>query len=485
MKSKYELSYKVDPKQDCIKFVKSDNQKSFTQHLYDDKVIRGDFCPSLISILFNTNNINSAVNCVEKFVQNAKEPSKIQFCIKIDNQKEFVEEFLESLKNFKSHFIILSSPKGRGYIDLWQWINFLYKVSSQKSHFFLNISDEMSVKEKNWDTTLEKLINFESDGIFRLRTSVYKNRNYNTLFECGYAPDTTAIYSREYLKIQGDFSPCFGPDNGQQFIAYYLATLNYPRHFQFLRDYVINSISFEGQGTNKGLKGDKHKERLVINYLLWQNMFKHKFQKEYFKRARKIQIKILQNQYQDLDVFHNFNKNKYELKIKDDSKRNLKISLSYNISLIKNFFHNFSKINFFRYHTGYSRPWYEGIFFHFYVKIFKKIPNSEPPKEYTDSSYLGNLNTYIERTSLISKKFNSVFWINRNIYILEFIFFLFGLFYFSTYALIFFYKIKRNLLLLNKRFKIIKIIYFYKTDSHIFTNNKLDQSKTIVVKGDD
>ena len=101
----------------------------------------------------------------------------------------------------------------------------------------------MHVQEKNWDTILEKLIDFKSDGIFRLRTSVYKNRNYSTLFECGYAPDTTAIYSKEYLKIQGDFSPCFGPDNGQQFVAFYMATLNYPKIWlSFCEQRVRNAI---------------------------------------------------------------------------------------------------------------------------------------------------------------------------------------------------------------------------------------------------
>ena len=47
-------------------------------------------------------------------------------------------------------------PKGRGYIDLWQWINFLYKVSSKKSYFVLNISDEMKVKQAGWDMKLLK-----------------------------------------------------------------------------------------------------------------------------------------------------------------------------------------------------------------------------------------------------------------------------------------------------------------------------------------
>ena len=126
------------------------------------------------------------------------------------------------------------------------------------------------------------------------------------------------IYSKEYLKIQGDFSPCFGPDNGQQFVAFYMATLNYPRHFQFSRDYVINSISFAGQGTNKGLEGPKKKERMVLNYLLWQNMFALKYQKEYFQRARKIQIKILEKQFQNISVFHNKLSERYEIKTKDE-----------------------------------------------------------------------------------------------------------------------------------------------------------------------
>ena len=73
----------------------------------------------------------------------------------------------------------------------------------------MNISDEMYVNEDKWDKLLEKYLNLTDDRIFRLRTSVYKNRNYNTLFECGYAPDTTAIYSRKYIELQGDFSPCF------------------------------------------------------------------------------------------------------------------------------------------------------------------------------------------------------------------------------------------------------------------------------------
>jgi len=276
----------------------------------------------------------------------------------------------------KTNILVLSSPKGRGYIDLWQWVNFLYKVSSKKSYFVLNISDEMKVKQTGWDTKLLKYKSQYPDNIFRLRTSVYKNRNYGTLDECGYAPDTTAIYTKKYLEIQGkSFSPCFGPDNGQQFVAYYLSKLNYPRHFQYLRDIVINEISFFGQGTNKGIMNDKLYERQLINYLLWCNMFRQKFQEDYVKRARKIQLAIIKEICNFKLIVHLQNRKLYKITFHEDLKNETKmIYLSYKINKFKYFFQRFKKMNFFKYHTAFDRSYLIGISVHFILKYLKIHP---------------------------------------------------------------------------------------------------------------
>mgnify|MGYP001166682477 CR=1 FL=1 len=482
MKNNFDLSYKIDPSYKCTKYVKSFDEGSFTKHKYDDHILRANFCPSLISIIFNTNNIKTSLLCIKKFVEKAKDPKKIQFCIKVDNKGSFTNEFLDELKNIKCNFVILSSPQGRGYIDLWQWINYLYKVSSKRSCFIMNISDEMFVNEKNWDIALEKYINLEKDNIFRLRTSVYKNRNYKTLFECGYAPDTTAIYSRKYLSIQGDFSPCFGPDNGQQFVAYYLSIINYPRHYQFLRDHVINIISFTGQGTNKGLKGEARNTRMTINYLLWRNMFKHKFQSDYYKRARKIQLECLVESFDKIKVTEDLNKKRYELIFKDENEKNIKIYLPYSLSRVKVFLYNLLKINFFKYHTGYQRPLYEGIFTHIYIILFKKFPKQKINKIEPDH-LLKNINAYIEKTKIIADNFYSTIPVLKKTYILEFIFFYIGMLFFGFIIILLLYKLKRILISLNSRFKIIKTKYYYKKKSHIFVNNKLDQSKSVILKG--
>ena len=60
MNKKYNLDYKVDPSFQCIKYVKAYNENNFTKHSYKDHILRADFCSSLISILFNTNNIDTS-----------------------------------------------------------------------------------------------------------------------------------------------------------------------------------------------------------------------------------------------------------------------------------------------------------------------------------------------------------------------------------------------------------------------------------------
>ena len=375
-KADFDLSHKVDPLKDCAKYIKSSNEKKFTRHLYDDSIVRADFNDFLISILFNTNNIDKSVSIIKKFFEKTTKPEKIQFCIKIDNDDiNFQDNFLKEMSKFKFNFVILSSPKGRGFIDLWQWINYLFKVSSKNSKFVINISDEMYVEEKGWDKNLEKYVGLEKDSLYRLRTSVYKNRNYHDLWECGYAPDTTAIYTRKYISLQGNFSPCFGPDNGQQIVAYYLSKLNYPRHTQFLRDKVINDISFKGQGTNIGLSDEQLIKRRNINHLLWLNIFTYKNQTNFFRRARKIQIEIIKKKFKN-SIFKEYEA-KYILSyfVKDNKGHNIKnvLHLSKEISYLKLFFYNISRFDFFKYNTGYCKNKIASILFTLYFLINKKF----------------------------------------------------------------------------------------------------------------
>ena len=376
----YDLNYRVDPNFNSTKYIKSTNENKFTSHHYSDSVVRGNYADSLISIIFNTNNITNTKNIIDKFIKNSKDSSKIQFCIKIDNDdSKLVNSFLEELSNFKAHIIVISSPKGRGYIDLWQWINYLYYQSSKKSYFLLNISDEMFISTKNWDVNLEKYMYFQKDSVFRLRTSVYKNRNYNNIDECIYAPDTTAIYTRKYINLQGNFCPCFGPDNAQQITALYLSNFNYPRHTQFLRDFVINDILFHGEGTNIGLSKESKYNRMVINYLLWKWSHKYCNQLEFKRRARYLQIEIIKSTIKKTKIIHLKNEKKYVILISgkylnNNDDRKTFIPLSYKVNRIYCIIRRYFKTDYIKYQTGYDNTFSAGLLCHILIFYFKRHP---------------------------------------------------------------------------------------------------------------
>ena len=494
------LDYKVNPKLNSKKYIKSYLEDNFSEHLYDESIIRGNYCDCLISILFNTNNLDNTLFILKEFYKKTKKPEKIQFCIKIDNDnQQYVENFLKEISRIKFNFIIIASPKGRGFIDLWQWVNFLYKSSSVKSKFVMNISDEMYVKNKNWDTKLEKYINFYEDNIFRLRTSVFKNRNYFDLYECGYAPDTTAIYSRKYLEIQGDFSPCFGPDNGQQFVAFYLSKLNLPRHYQFLRDIVSEGIDFEGQGTNVGLTKEQKNNRENLNFLLWNNMFKYKFQNSYFQRARKIQLEIIKEKYKEIKV-EDYGY-KYHIILENNKPRKAFLCLNNFLPIWKIFIYKLSKIDFLKNNTGYSKSSLTGIFITLYFLIYKKIPRSE--SEDTEKGFFKLKDDILAKvcsiSDLIMSKISDFFLSKhysrekglevripfsiKNII-------LFVIFYIKITFLIvlfFLYHLYKPQKLFKNSIKLISLISFkklYRLKSNIFTNNLSDQSKSVIVKGD-
>ncbi|MAZ79221.1 MAG: hypothetical protein CMD72_00545 [Gammaproteobacteria bacterium] len=490
MINRYKLDYKVNPEFDCVKYVKSYNEKNFTIHNYSDKIIRADFCNSLISIIFNTNNLENTKKILNKFSEKTKNTKNIQFCIKIDNDiNKFTEKFLNSLKDYNFNFVILSSGKGRGFIDLWQWVNYLFKVSSKNSKFIMNISDEMYIKEYNWDETLEKYIHYFEDNIFRLRTSVYKNRNYIDLYECGYAPDTTAIYSRKYLEIQEDFSPCFGPDNGQQFVAFYLSKINLPRHYQFSRDIVINGISFLGQGTNAGLTDLQKNKRANINFLMWKHMFRYKNQNNYFQRARKIQISILKEKYKKLKIENNYYVYKLTFKNENNTVKNL--YLKNYLSKLNLLIYNLSRFNFIKYNTGYHSNFFKGCFVSLYFLIYNKFPIAK--KVNNNDSFVKKFSEVINKLNKIINKFNKFlnkYKLNKlknfnfgltNIF--NFIFFYLKIiiltFFFIFYHLIYPKKIFGTIVFIFR-----KIFLFKKVNSNIFTNDVIDQSNTLIVKGD-
>lgn len=191
------------------------------------------------------------------------------------------------------------TPKRRGYQDLWMALNELFERTHPDAYFVCCINDELRLATRAWDTVLRRYVGLFPDHIFRLRTSRFRLRNYFDFWECGYAPEGLAFYTRRWLEIVGNWNPCFGPDNSQQYVAYYLARATFPAIYQFNRDAPIYDIKWLGEGVALNLDPEQQVVRNAVNFRLWFRQVSHEMQEELNRRARHLQAHIMNAEFFD------------------------------------------------------------------------------------------------------------------------------------------------------------------------------------------
>jgi hypothetical protein len=192
----------------------------------------------------------------------------------------------------------------KGYSTLWKPLNPLFKLTHPDAYFVVNLSDEMLFLTKGWDTMLRPYIGYYPDHLFRLRGSKYRFRNYTDFWECGFAPDSLAFYTKRWLDLQGEWNPCLGPDSFQQCVAFYLYTSDAFSHRQFNRDIPLAFMRFEGEGASIGLEGTALHKRMCINNRAWFVLMSHKMQQEAKRRAMLMKAHIVAHDFPGAVIEH-------------------------------------------------------------------------------------------------------------------------------------------------------------------------------------
>ena len=193
-----------------------------------------------------------------------------------------------------------------------------------------------------------------------------------------------------------------------------------------------------------------------------------------------------------IKIYHNFNKERYEVRIIEKEISDSIIYLSYKISRIKNLIQNISKLNYVKYHTGFDKNALAGICIHLYIIIFKSIPTGFTAKKEVPVIYpLKNALSFINngfaffRFLIISpgqSKLSAFFF---ELKIFEFIKFIFELIFIVVFCTLTFYKMKNNLIAIDSKYKkAFSINQYRRRASIVLSDDKLDQSKTVVLKGD-
>jgi len=212
----------------------------------------------LISIQLNSNRPAQLTIYFDNIEEMTDDLNLVEVLVNIDDDDTAMHETLAReipLRKFTIKY--LTTPRPKSFCDLWEPINKLLTITDPAAYFLLNISDEMLFATKGWDTILKKYVGIFPDGIFRLRASRNKFRNYFDRWECSFAQDSIPITTKKWIDIGGNWNPCFGPDSFQQLVAFYLAKEAQFSGVNLLREVPIIDIKFHGDIPSVGISEEK------------------------------------------------------------------------------------------------------------------------------------------------------------------------------------------------------------------------------------
>lgn len=300
----------------------------------------------------NPKNFSGFIKSLEKYIENI---ALIEVIVKIDDNDSQMNSLLEELvKNSKISIKYISSPLLGDFSDLWRSMNDILHICEKETYFIWNMNDEMRIPIKGWDNILTEYVDIFPDGLFRLRTSRFRHRNYTDTWECCFAPETSAITTKKLIDTCGNWNPTLGPDTFNQLVAYYFSYHDRFNGNKETRDIVINDFIFEGEGASIGDNKKDVAKRLFSTTSSWYKLVSYKTQLEASKRSQLIQAQIYKEkhfkeskEYNDIKIIQ---KNKNIIIILDEVEL---YRFPYKISRLKISISNFLKsLQYFKFGGG-------------------------------------------------------------------------------------------------------------------------------------
>ena len=324
----------------------------------------------LLSIHLQSNNPKNFEEFIISMEENIQEHDLIEIIVKIDDDDIAMNKLLEKLVlKSKINIKYISTPLLGSFADLWRSMNDMLLVCEKDTYFLWNMNDEMRIPIKGWDQKLKKYVGMFPDNLFRLRTSIFRNRNYTDEWECCFAPETSAITTKKWIEICGDWNPTLGPDTFNQLVAYYFSYHDRFNKDKEIRDIVINDFNFIGEGASLGLTKKQKMKRISETIKPWFKLISYKTLLEASRRSQKIKAniyieKVFKGRHEE-EKLYIIDRGK-EIRIMHSTKKTL-VRFPYKLPRLRIYIKNFIRsFQYFEYAGG-------GRDYRSYIKIFYKL----------------------------------------------------------------------------------------------------------------
>lgn len=253
----------------------------------------------LVSIFLATCRTQNILGFLDNLKQTANDFSCFEVLIKLDEgATELINLVSEYAKNsvYKIKYIV--SAKLDGYYTLNVGYNELLSLTDPTTYFCWLLTDEIRLETKGWDSILQRYVKFYPDDIFRLKLSVFQNKNYYDLYECLTSPDNYAVTTRKWLEVTGGWGDFWGPDSWHECIDYYLGRCKNPKEpCGVWRSIPIYEIKIIGQEAGIGVP-DRQSLRIRTKRIVdgWNQHSSHHAQINYNRLAHRLNAHIVATQ---------------------------------------------------------------------------------------------------------------------------------------------------------------------------------------------
>jgi hypothetical protein len=243
----------------------------------------------LLSVHLTSNRPEQFVTFLDRLEHSTDDLRAVEVVVKIDDADQHMNRLLTT-ESARRPFRVtyLSTPLSGGFYELWRSYDELLRATDPDAYFVVGLNDEMYFTEKGWDTRLRKYVGLYPDHIYRLRTSIHRERNTYDYWEALCAGDLTPIMTKRWLDLSGGWCPCNGPDTFQNSVAFYFGWLY--RHDTFNRPYrerVVHDVVFGGYGANVNLvESDALRRRMRGGLTAWFTLVSYRMQLEAARRAQ-------------------------------------------------------------------------------------------------------------------------------------------------------------------------------------------------------
>lgn len=242
-----------------------------------------------ISLHLNSNKPNDFSDLVESINNTISDINILEIIVHIDDGDYDMLKMINKLNDRYPYLIkFIQTNLINSFSDAWKPLNYLLKQTSKGVRIISCISDDLRFITKNWD---QKLLSYDSmfdDKIYRLRCSKFKYQKYNDIWQCGYAPDSYAFYSKEWLYTVNEWCPCIGPDTFHECISFYMNQIS----SDYNRNIIVKDMSFAGETVSTGLSLKSRLNRTRIYYKAFFILMSYKIQVEALKKANALIKKL-------------------------------------------------------------------------------------------------------------------------------------------------------------------------------------------------